>query len=169
MDERYCCDCKERLTLGGNWSNGAHRNGLYRCKSCYNVKERKRYQKNRDQVVARTSRTNKIRKQNDPAAFLYSWAKQRAKKSGIAFTITKMDIVIPSVCPVLGIPLKPSEGAPSFDSPTLDRFDASRGYEPNNIMVISKKANTIKNNATIEEIEQLVAWVEEKTTEAKTI
>lgn len=42
------------------------------------------------------------------------------------------------------------------NSPTLDRKDSTRGYVPDNVWVISHRANRMKNNATLEEMELLV-------------
>ena len=40
-------------------------------------------------------------------------------------------------------------------SPSLDRIIPEKGYVKGNIIVVSLKANTMKNNATIEEIKNL--------------
>lgn len=70
----------------------------------------------------------------------------------MVFDITVDDIEIPDVCPVLGIPLFVSSGTLSRNSPTLDRINSSKGYTRDNIKVISHRANTIKSNASAEEI-----------------
>jgi hypothetical protein len=44
-------------------------------------------------------------------------------------------------------------------SPTLDRIDNAKGYVKGNVCVISKKANTMKNNATPEEVWKLSEYV----------
>ena len=40
-----------------------------------------------------------------------------------------------------------------LDGGGIDRIDSSKGYVKGNVRVISKRANTLKNNATIEELE----------------
>lgn len=88
-------------------------------------------------------------------------ARQRSKKRGTPCTITKEDIHIPSVCPILGIPLARSTSGKRGarrGSPSLDRKDSSLGYVPGNIQVISHQANTMKNNATPEEILAFGKW-----------
>jgi hypothetical protein len=82
-------------------------------------------------------------------------AKRRATKFGIPFTITKDDIVVPEVCPILGIKLKRGGRGGSASSPSLDRVIPALGYIKSNIQVISNKANAMKNDATFEEIEML--------------
>jgi hypothetical protein len=98
---------------------------------------------------------------------LYSAAKQRAQKKGIPFTITKEDIIIPDVCPILGIPIIAGKGRKSDglvgatdNSPSIDRIDNSKGYVPGNIVVISWRANYLKNTATLEELVMLGKFAE---------
>ena len=75
----------------------------------------------------------------------------------MACTITVADIVIPAVCPILGIPLvMRSGGKPRADAPTLDRIDNSQGYIPGNVRVISARANRLKSDMTYDEARLLV-------------
>lgn len=83
---------------------------------------------------------------------LLRWAKGRAKAKGIPVDITEADIRIPSVCPVLGIPLFKGTGKLTDNSPTLDRIDSTGGYTKDNVLVVSARANRIKSDATIEEL-----------------
>jgi hypothetical protein len=79
-------------------------------------------------------------------------AKTRAKKQSARFSITLADIVVPKRCPVLGIKLVRNKGKVRFNSPTLDRIRPGRGYVKGNVLVVSQRANTIKSNATPEQI-----------------
>jgi hypothetical protein len=94
----------------------------------------------------------------DPRLKLYYSAKTRATKKGLEFSITVDDIVIPKRCPVLGITLKAGVGGGTVSvaklesSPTLDRIDNSKGYTPDNICVISLRANNLKRDATLYEM-----------------
>jgi hypothetical protein len=71
-----------------------------------------------------------------------------------------MDILIPSKCPVLGIPLMPNIGGGRQDdhSPTLDRIIPGKGYVPGNVVVVSWRANRIKSDATIEELKKVARF-----------
>lgn len=92
---------------------------------------------------------------------LYRRAFARAKKYGVPCTITANDIIIPDVCPILGIPLIWTDkqgGHPN--SPSLDRFDPKLGYVPGNIAVISKRANAMKYDASIDDVRKLLKWME---------
>ncbi|CAB4133412.1 hypothetical protein UFOVP250_168 [uncultured Caudovirales phage] len=90
-------------------------------------------------------------------------AKKRAEKKGIEFTIQQSDIVIPGCCPVYGFKFQIGEGnGPSDYSPSLDRIDNNKGYIKDNIQVISFKANKIKNDSTLEDIEILLEFLKKQ-------
>jgi hypothetical protein len=76
---------------------------------------------------------------------------------GIPFTITVDDVPVPDKCPVLGIDMK--RGADGQNSPSIDRKIGALGYVPGNVCVISARANRIKNDATLAELEALVSWM----------
>lgn len=90
-------------------------------------------------------------------------AKGRATRKGLEFDISAADIMIPKCCPVLGIPLRTSRGIGKHtaNSPSLDRIDPTRGYVKDNIWVISMRANTLKNDASLDELKRLVAALED--------
>jgi hypothetical protein len=96
-------------------------------------------------------------KQNNPERILIYAAKDRAKRNGIPFNITHKDIQIPHCCPFLGIKIFPGVGKMTDNSPTLDRIQPDLGYTKGNVLVISNRANRLKNNATLEELELIVA------------
>lgn len=83
-------------------------------------------------------------------------AKARAKVSGLEYNLTLTDVPWAAVCPLLGIPLHVNSGKCGPNSPTLDRIDNSKGYVSGNVQIISFRANTIKNNATIDELKRLL-------------
>jgi hypothetical protein len=78
-------------------------------------------------------------------------AKYRAKKKGLEFNIDAYDVIIPEVCPYLGIKIENGTLGNHDASPSLDRIDSSKGYIKGNVEIISWKANQIKNNGTAEE------------------
>ena len=83
-------------------------------------------------------------------------AKHRAKKKGLPFTITIDDIVIPEKCPLLGIDLISTNDKRDPHNPSLDQVLPGNGYTPDNIQVISSRANWLKGDATLAEMETLV-------------
>lgn len=86
-------------------------------------------------------------------------AKARARKQGVPFALTPEDIVFPESCPVLGIPLFFTDNSRTDNTPTLDRVIPEKGYTPENVRVISWRANKLKSNGTLEELEKIVAYI----------
>ena len=72
------------------------------------------------------------------------------------------------ICPILGIPMQwnignhhgQGKGRAIATSKSLDRIDSSRGYVKGNVIIISWRANRLKNNATLEELITLGKWAE---------
>jgi hypothetical protein len=89
------------------------------------------------------------------AGWILIRAKSRAKKNGLKCTITEDDIILVDVCPLLGINLVYGNDTTKDDSASIDRIDSNKGYIPGNVWVISWRANNLKSNATIEELEML--------------
>lgn len=81
-----------------------------------------------------------------------------AKRRGIEFDLHYSDLILPSHCPILGLPLsyKNFNGRSESNSPdfaTVDRFDNTKGYIKGNVWIISRLANNMKNEATLDQIE----------------
>jgi len=88
-----------------------------------------------------------------------STTKARAKRKGREHSIT-LDWLLANAntkCPLLGIPI--TYGAQKHDDhvASLDRKDSNGGYTPENCAVISTRANRIKNDSTIPELELLLS------------
>jgi hypothetical protein len=133
---KLCKTCRmwKRKSSFGPFKSG--KDGLYpTCKVCKNERSKRDYAKQR--------LTYKI----------YCRAKSRAKKKGLEFTIKESDILIPELCPIFKVPMVGKY------APSLDRIDSALGYTPDNIQVISNRANVLKNNASIEEIKELLIWM----------
>jgi len=86
---------------------------------------------------------------------LISNSRQRAKLAGLEHTLTKDDLVIPDKCPVFGFELKRERKNSWIASPSIDRIDNNRGYTPDNIIIVSRRANILKKDATIEELQMM--------------
>lgn len=125
---------------------------------------RKELEKNPERKVVRTAYLRERRTMPQIAlALLVANAKYRAKKRGIEFTITPADVEMPSICPVLGIDIEHGNNDQSITArdcaPSLDRRDNKKGYIPGNVRVISWRANRIKNDATVEELEAILKYL----------
>jgi hypothetical protein len=96
-----------------------------------------------------------------PQYKMYHNAKHRAKKKGIKFEIEMEDIIIPTTCPLLGIPIRLDTGDKrSPNNPSLDQIRPGKGYTLDNIQVISARANWLKADATLQELKTLVENLE---------
>jgi hypothetical protein len=115
----------------------------------------------RPEILARRNELQKAWARNNIESVLLTHARKRAKDLGLDCTITKEDIIVPEFCPALGIPLFYSDDRASENSPSIDRFDLSKGYVKDNIHVISHKANRVKNNATPDEFLRIAEWIKQ--------
>lgn len=92
---------------------------------------------------------------------MFRRAKSRAIRDNIPFDIEISDIVIPKICPILGLELEVfcggSGGRPN--SPALDRIDNSKGYTKGNVAVISHMANQMKSSADEKLLIKFAEWV----------
>lgn len=95
-------------------------------------------------------------RENNPEAALILNIRNRCKASGVPFNLTKGDIVFPETCPVLGIKI---DRSCKETSPSLDRLDPSLGYVKGNVCMISQRANRLKQDATKEELEKIIAYI----------
>lgn len=111
-------------------------------------------------TLCKTCNSNRV-KSYCPEWKMHQRAKMRSKENGREFSIEVSDIVIPDVCPILGIELNMNSGKSGAyrNSPSLDRIDNSKGYTKNNIQVISQLANAMKCHATNKELHKFAQWV----------
>jgi hypothetical protein len=103
-----------------------------------------------------------------------AWAKNalvssrlRAAEHGVPHSLTLDDIyaMCVDVCPVLNVALEypvkmtPGKSGGRPNSPSLDRFKGELGYVTGNVSVIAWQANSIKTNATVDEVEAVARWM----------
>jgi len=92
-------------------------------------------------------------------------ARMRAKKQSVPFDLSPDDFTIPDVCPVLGIKIQKQKGRFTANSPSLDKFIPVLGYIKTNVNVISHRANMLKWDASVKEIEALACYMRRITQE----
>ena len=89
-------------------------------------------------------------------------ARKSSKRRGIEFSITEDDFTsLPSHCPILEIELTYG-GACEVAKPSaasFDRIDNSKGYIKGNVQIISWRANKLKADATVLELQKLIAYM----------
>ena len=140
MGHKVCSKCREVKPASEYYRKG---NGLHcYCKPCDHALQAAR------------------KKANPERAMLYK-ARQRAKAGGYPCTITVDDIVIPKFCPIFGLELgELGRGKVYPNTPTLDKKNPALGYIPGNVAVISYEANRLKDCATIEQLRQILNYLE---------
>jgi hypothetical protein len=121
------------------------------------------YATNKEKILA----YQQMYEKNNPHLRLLISARRRSKRKGLPCTITPKDIVIPERCPLLNTPLRRNVGGkvPGPNSPSLDRLIPALGYIPRNVIVISNRANLIKQDATLQELKDLTNNLEKILTE----
>lgn len=136
---KVCSGCGDSLPSGNFGIDRRRHDGLKcLCKKC----------DSKAGLAWRKANINKV---------LFKGARLRAEERGIAFSITLEDVVVGSHCPVLGIKFEVLEGGRD-NSPSLDRIDNRFGYVPGNVVVVSNRANRLKSDASVEELETLVRF-----------
>ena len=87
-------------------------------------------------------------------------ARKRGRDKGLPATVQVKDLIWPKLCPVLGIELNYDfSGGFMGAYPSLDRFKPELGYVAGNVFIISHRANTLKNNGTLEEFKKIVRYL----------
>ncbi len=93
-------------------------------------------------------------RQEHPDKALLERARKRARRRGVRYSLRRSDITMPTMCPVLGLPIV-TGGTRASTSPSLDRIDPSQGYLPGNVRVISDRANRLKGHRDLQDIQRL--------------
>lgn len=121
-------------------------------KKKYRDNNKEKYKEQSAKFYSKWSKAN-------PEKRYYRTIKARAKRLGLDFDLELSDILFPSVCPILQIPVFITEGKVTINSPSCDRVDNSKGYTKDNVRFISYKANQIKLDMRIEDAERLLAYM----------
>ena len=145
-------------------------NREYREANKERIQEYKRdwYKANKERLQERRD-ANKEKKQEYNREYLKTnvemsmWhsCKKRAKKRDLPFDLTIEDLEVPEKCPILGLELKAGNDSSREISPSLDRIVPELGYVKGNIRVISLRANRLKSDASIEELEAILKYMKE--------
>ena len=88
--------------------------------------------------------------------------KGRATRKGLEFNLELEDVLGVTHCPVFGWELKRHQDGKKgavFNSPSVDRIIPELGYTKDNIQILSYKANTMKSDATPEELLMFADWI----------
>lgn len=152
ISHKQCGKCKEVLSVADYYKSGKvsinNIDGyMYQCIPCH--------------------KANWHKHGEDPEKrkrWLLERIRSKCKKQNLPFDLTIEDLVIPTHCPIFGIPLKFGVKTPSSyrekkgqvivpdDSPSVDRIVSELGYVKDNIVIVSYRANLIKTNASVSEL-----------------
>lgn len=144
---KVCKECNQSLNLNKfslieKWNVNSGTKNV--CKKC-------------STKIRQAKKLNNDWKEN-AAKLLYKNIKSRCKRTGREFSIDLEDIKIPEKCPVFGFDLKREDKKTWMFAPSVDRIDSSKGYIKGNVTVVSRRANILKRDATLEELEQLLNY-----------
>lgn len=116
------------------------------CRDCANDAQSSRYQSHR---------------KNKPFLHRCTRAKSRSASLNVPFNLTPeyLQSIWTGVCPVLGVDLSLVTDRSDEFAAELDRFNPCLGYVKGNVHWLSRKANRIKNNTTVETLEKLLEWM----------
>lgn len=158
---KTCTKCLIEKSLKEFYQTNTTKDGYtYNCISCYQLyrdehKERQRvYMQNLRLLDNEKVNSYKRRlwREKNPVDKVLEQSRSRAKRKGIEHNITKEDIENISICPLLNLPLIAGNKKNYEQSPSLDRIDPNKGYIKGNVWLLSKRANTMKSNASKEEL-----------------
>ena len=148
---KRCADCGETKNFSLFHKNAQQKDGYScYCKSCAMQQNKNKYSKLSQDHEWKLKQTLRA-------------SKQRAAQNNLEHTLSLKDLqqLYPqdNKCPILNIEL--CWGFPKDTSPSLDRIDSTKGYTYENCQIISNRANRIKTDATIEELELVVNYLKE--------
>lgn len=90
----------------------------------------------------------------------YRAKKANAKRVGVEFSVPFSELEFPTHCPVLGVELNYFAEGKQDTSVSFDRIDPAKGYISGNVIVISWRANRIKNDGSPEEHRKIADFYE---------
>lgn len=158
---KICKYCKVEKSLEEFGNYKKTKDGKdYLCKVCASINQKLRRERNLEKFRIVGARSMRNRSQEKK---LLDRARERAREKNLPFKISVNDIIIPEYCPIFGTELiKDLNKASPSHSPSLDRIIPHLGYIPENIWVISLRANKIKNDASLEELRLILLALEKK-------
>lgn len=164
MEGKICSSCKIYKDFSGFNKHSSKPDGLQsHCRICTRLRYKERYAANKKQY--HEDRKDRKREYDldkratvaGRARDLWHKARSRSLSKELEFDIKVEDVVNlianTSVCPLLGLPIDYGTGKGRLpNSPSLDRILSDKGYTKDNVWLISNRANTIKSDATSEEL-----------------
>jgi len=164
-----CCNrCKTYLPFSLFSRNSANNDKLSsHCKDCDKKGQDKIKAKNYTKRLQQDRQYRAVKHQTFDYRLkaLLNASKQRASIKNIEHSITVEDLkdIYPKdgCCPVFGFKLEFGNAGFRDHSPSIDKIDPSKGYTKDNIQILSWRANRLKADSTVEELEMLLAYLKQ--------
>lgn len=171
MITKQCTRCKIIKPINDFYKKKSNKDGIDSwCKSCYKITNQIYQKNNKDKL-------DKYKTQHYheyPAKYLLRRLKYRSKDKNIENTVKLQDIEKALekcankngeyICPILGIVINIGINCGKNNSKdnliSVDRIDNNKGYIPDNIAIMSFRANSIKSNGTAEEHRKIADFME---------
>jgi hypothetical protein len=117
------------------------------CYDCVMESNKKWYDRNKTDIEWRRKR-------------LFKFLENRAIRGSIPFELEYNDIDWPTHCPVFGVELcYDSIDGVRDNSASFDKVDPKLGYVKNNVNIISHRANWLKQDSTIEQLQNIIQYM----------
>lgn len=131
-----------------------------RCVVCDNAATKERCRINHGKYYGNKSQ----RALADRLHYMLVTSRRASKKRGLEHTITIDDLSMGDNCPCCGVVYETERRSRSLrrTSPSLDRFDNTKGYIPGNVNIICWRCNWVKGNATSDELRDVADWIDSK-------
>ena len=102
-------------------------------------------------------------RRRNPFKFKCSSKRQDCLKRSIPFDLTPeyLESIWTGKCAILEVEVDILSHKDKLYAPQLDRVEPDKGYVEGNVVWLSRRANNIKGNATIEELAAVLKWMKE--------
>jgi hypothetical protein len=156
--EKFCTKCRKVLPIN---RFKRRRTGYYDswCRACTYQSRKQWHLKYRQRKAAQRLAVASEWRRNNYATYTLMILRKRARDKGLSFNLEPIDLMLPELCPVLGIKLMNNRGKANDNSPSVDRIIPSLGYTKGNICIISHRANMLKNSASLAEMEAILNYM----------
>lgn len=103
-------------------------------------------------------------KETNPFKWKCGKVRSRAKSLGVPFDLTPeyLEYLWTGYCPITNTRLEWTADRTNERAAELDRIVPHKGYVKGNVVFITRRMNRLKNNATWQELHQLISWLKEK-------
>lgn len=133
------------------------------CKTCNKEKESRAFSKHKgcvsgyDVSACKPCKKAKVDWRKVPLEKrIYHRIKARSNKKHIEFDLDLEDIVLPNKCPILDHVFIYGDKDWTY---SVDRIDNNKGYIKGNIQILSNRANRMKGDFTIQELQALLKYL----------